>query len=103
MVKSSIAVRTFIFAALTVLLSLSPYVVFAEDGKVDINTATSQALTALEGVGEVIAERIVAFRQEHGLFKDITDIKKIKGIAEEKFEKIKNKIIIGATTTESAH
>lgn len=101
MFNNSIAVRTFIVAALTVLLSLSPYLGFAGEGKVDINTATLKALTALEGVGEVIAERIVVFRQEKGLFKDIADIKKIKGIGEATFEKMKDKISLGAT--ESTH
>ncbi len=101
MFKSAIAVRIFIVTALTVLLSLSPYLSFADDGKVDINTATLKALRVLDGVGEVIAERIVAFRQEHGFFKNIADIKKIRGIGEKKFEKIKDKISLG--DIESTH
>jgi len=95
MFKSSIAVRILIVATLTVLLSLSPYMGFAENGKVDINTATMKTLTMLEGIGEVLAERIVVFRQENGFFKDIASIKKIKGIGEGKFEKIKDKISLG--------
>jgi len=101
MFKSSIAVRTLIVAALTILLSMAPYLGFADSGKVDINTATVKALTVLEGVGEVIAERIVAFRQDSGSFKDIADIKKVKGIGEATFEKIKDNISLGAA--ESTH
>ncbi len=72
-----------------------PYFGFAQDGKVDINTATVDELKSLEGIGEVLAGRIVAFRQENGFFKDIVAIKKIRGIADKKFERIKDKISLG--------
>ena len=55
----------------------------------DINTATVEQLTQLPGIGEKIAERIVKYREEHGLFSKIEDLLSVKGIGEKKLEKIK--------------
>lgn len=56
--------------------------VLAEDGnaKININTATVAELTQLKGIGEKIAESIVQYRTEHGLFKSVTDLEQVKGI-----------------------
>ena len=64
-------------------------------GKIDINHATAVELQQLKGVGEVVSQRIVAYRDEKGSFKRIEDIKKVKGIGEKVFEKIKDLIDVG--------
>ena len=63
-----------------------------EDGKVDINTATTEELMTLPGVGEAKADLIVEYRQEHGRFQRIEDIMNISGIKEGLFGKIKDYI-----------
>lgn len=63
-----------------------------DDGKVNINEATVEQLCTLPGVGASRAESIVAYRQEHGAFQCIEDIKKVSGIKDGLFEKIKEKI-----------
>jgi competence protein ComEA len=64
-------------------------------GKININTATAQQLSdGLDGIGAVMANRIVAYRQKNGGFKTIEEIKKVSGIGEKTFEKLKNAITV---------
>lgn len=56
---------------------------------VDINRASETELTRLPGVGEAMAKRIVAFRDEHGPFERAEDLMKVKGIGEKSFQKLK--------------
>jgi competence protein ComEA len=55
----------------------------------DLNTATSQDLEALPGIGPVMAQRLVQFRQAHGPFKELKDLLAVSGIGEQKLTKIK--------------
>ena len=47
---------------------------------VNINTAGVEELSTLDGIGEVIAGRIVAYREEHGPFQAVEDLDKVDGI-----------------------
>jgi len=62
--------------------------------KIDINQAESWLLEALPGIGEVLAQRIVDYRNENGPFRRIEDLLKISGIGEATFEKIKDYITV---------
>jgi len=62
------------------------------DGKININTAGSEELQMLDGVGPVTAEKIIDYRESNGRFKDIEDIKNVSGIGEKTFEKLKDDI-----------
>ncbi len=48
---------------------------------ININTATVEELKTLKGVGQKRAEAIVKYRKEHGKFKDVYELAKIKGIS----------------------
>jgi competence protein ComEA len=61
-------------------------------GKININTADSLLLQSLPGIGPVLSERIIEHRNQNGLFGVIDDIKNVSGIAEKKFEGIKDLI-----------
>ncbi len=63
--------------------------------KIDINKASAKELTQLQKVGQTIAERIVAYRQENGTFKSPEDIMKVKGIGIKTFELNKDRIVAG--------
>lgn len=63
-------------------------------GKVSINTATKTELMNLNGIGESKATDIINYRNENGLFQSIEDIKKVSGIGDKLFEKIKDQITI---------
>lgn len=56
-------------------------------GKVHLNTATTEELETLPGVGEVTAQRIVEYRSAHG-FARIEDLMNVKGIGQAKFQKM---------------
>ena len=62
--------------------------------KVNINTATKEELMTLDGVGEATAEKIIAYRQEHGSFSSIEEIKEVSGIGDKKYEAIKESITV---------
>lgn len=62
---------------------------------VNINTADVDTLTALPGIGRVLAERIVAYRRQNGSFRAIEEITKVEGIGEKKAEAILDLITVG--------
>lgn len=59
----------------------------------NINTAGIAELDALPGVGEVMAQRIIEYRQQHS-FTRIEDIMQVKGIGEAKFNKMKDRLTV---------
>lgn len=61
---------------------------------VNINTADEKALDTLPGVGPAMAKRIIEYREAEGAFQSPEDIKKVRGIGEAKFAKLKDKICI---------
>ena len=66
----------------------------ANNGKININTASLQELMTLTGIGEAKAKLIIEYRSQNGNFKDIKDIMKVKGISETLFSKFKENITV---------
>ena len=62
--------------------------------KININTAGKEQLMKLPGIGESRAADIISYREKNGDFKSIDEIKKISGIKDNIFEKIKDLITI---------
>lgn len=67
-------------------------------GKIDINRATEQDLESLPGIGPVLAGRIVEHRHGVGSFRDIEDLRDVKGIGKKKFDRIRNLIKVTSST-----
>jgi competence protein ComEA len=61
-------------------------------GPININRATVGDFDSLDGIGPVIANRIVSYRKTHGPFITIEDLQKVSGIGAAKFAQIKSKI-----------
>lgn len=66
----------------------------AEDGIININTASLEELQKINGVGEVKAKSIINYREKNGGFKSIDEMKNIEGIGDKTFEKMKDQITI---------
>lgn len=62
--------------------------------KININTADSQQLQELSGVGPSTAEKIIQYREDHGSYLFIEDIKNVSGIGDKIFAKFRDKICI---------
>lgn len=63
------------------------------DSPVNINTATPEQLQRLPGLGPVKAAAIIDYRQQHGPFQSIEDLKEVPGIGDGIIEDIKNWIV----------
>ena len=62
--------------------------------KVDINRAEVWLLTALPGIGETLAQRIVDYRKENGPYRSTSEITKVSGIGDNTYRQIKDLITV---------
>ena len=61
-------------------------------GPININRASASELDSLDGIGPVIAKRIIAYRTANGPFIALEDLLKVSGIGDAKFAQFKEKI-----------
>ena len=75
--------------------------VFAEkiEGKANINTGIESQLVLLPGIGYKLAAEIIGYRTSNGNFKTLDDIKKVSGIGDKKFEKMRDFITMDGDST----
>ena len=66
-----------------------------DDMRVDINRIDKDNLRKIKGIGKKLAKIISDYREEHGYFKDIEDLKNIEGIGKNKFAQLKSRLKIG--------
>lgn len=65
-----------------------------KDGKINLNTATSEQLQTISGIGAKRAEDIIAYRESHGGFQSVDDLKNVSGIGDKTLEKIRESIYV---------
>ncbi len=92
--KFSIAIKIITYFLFTVSITL-----FA---KININTATKTEFEKLPNIGPKKAERIIKYRLEHGDFKRIEDLVKVKGIGKKTLEKLRPHITLELTQEEDS-
>ncbi len=56
--------------------------------RVNLNTATPAELTALPGIGPVMAQRIVDYRTRQGRFRSVTELAKVRGIGKKRLAEL---------------
>lgn len=61
----------------------------------DINAASAEELAGLPGIGEVLAQRIVDYRAEHGPFETVEDLTEVSGIGEKKLAELEGRVTAG--------
>ena len=86
--------------ALCLGLALSSVSVMAQKSavvpteKINLNSATSEQLQAIPGIGPATAKAILEYRAKVGKFNKIDEIINVKGIGEKKFQKIKDRLTV---------
>jgi comEA protein len=68
--------------------------IIKEKGLVKINTATTEDLARLPGIGATLAQRIIDYRAKNGSFSTKEDLKKVSGIGEKKYQAVKDYITV---------
>jgi len=85
-----------ILLSLFVAMSMAGSLAWAGDA-VDINSASVKELQKVDGIGAKTAAKIVAYREEHGAFKSVDELLKIKGFGKKKLEKSGGELSISDT------
>lgn len=75
-------------------LSLASLAAFA--AQVNLNTASAAQLETLNGIGAAKAEAIVDYRKEHGAFKSVDELAKVKGIGQKTVDKNRDQMTVAA-------
>ncbi|HQW37294.1 MAG TPA: ComEA family DNA-binding protein, partial [Usitatibacteraceae bacterium] len=65
---------------------------------VNINSATKEQLETLDGIGPVKAQAIIDYRKKNGPFRTLEDLKKVDGIGDATFDKVRKDIMLTGTT-----
>lgn len=56
---------------------------------VSLSTASADDLDSLDGIGPTLAQRIVQYRQAHGGFRSIDELRQVDGIGDKRFQQLK--------------
>ncbi|ETX00865.1 ComEA family DNA-binding protein [Candidatus Entotheonella palauensis] len=68
---------------------------------VNINTANIEELKTLQGIGEVRADAIIKYRQIHGPFQSVDELKNVTGIGDKIVEANRSNMTLEQVTTEA--
>ena len=64
----------------------------AAGGKVSLATASPDQLDELDGIGPTLAERIVQYRDSHGGFRSVQELREVEGIGEKRFATLEDAV-----------
>jgi competence ComEA-like helix-hairpin-helix protein len=67
---------------------------------IDLNQADAEVLASLRGIGPALAGRIIAYRDQHGGFKRVSEITEVKGVGQGKMAAILDEVTVGGYVSE---
>src|SRR5271168_4363141 len=68
---------------------------------VSLNTATSEELQLVPGIGPVTADKILQMRKSYGAFKSVDDLRAVRGIGPKRLEKMRKYLTVGKAVSQS--
>jgi len=68
---------------------------------IDLNTANSEQLQEVPGIGPATADKILKMRKSYGPFKSVDDLRAIKGIGPKRLEKMRKYLTVGKSQAKS--
>jgi competence ComEA-like helix-hairpin-helix protein len=72
---------------------------YAAQGVINVNTATTEEFMMLPGIGEKTASAIVKYRQVNGSFKTIDDMTRIKGMSKKRLDRLRLSLVLTGRNT----
>jgi competence protein ComEA len=66
----------------------------APSAPINLNTATPEQLDQLDGVGPATAQKILAYRQEHGGFRSVAELDRVPGIGPARMAALKDRVTV---------
>ena len=76
------------------MLQAAPVLEKAPQVLVNVNKANAAELESIKGIGPMLAERILKYRETNGRFERLEDLIHVPGIGQAKFERIKSQITL---------
>ena len=68
---------------------------------INLNTATSEELQQVPGIGPVTADKILQMRKSYGAFKSVDDLRAVRGIGPKRLEKMRKYLTVGKAPSQS--
>jgi len=68
---------------------------------INLNTANSEQLQEVPGIGPATADKILKMRKSYGPFKSVDDLRAIKGIGPKRLEKMRKYLTVGKSTSKT--
>lgn len=94
----SLRVSSYVLAvAVSIGLLFSMPSAEAAEGKININTASLEQIEAVKGIGHDVAQKILAYKQEHGAFNTPEDLGKVKGVGKVRLRTLQESFTVGST------
>ncbi len=66
--------------------------------RLDLNITTREEFALAREIGPELADKIIRYREEHGNFQSVEDLKNIPGITADQFKRAMSRVTVGGTT-----
>ena len=93
--RARLLVNSILFIVVMCVVMVMGTVTVHADHNININTATVKELKTISGIGKVLAERIVEYRENEQSFKTVEDLLNVKGIGKATLEKLREHVTVG--------